>query len=163
MSHQAAASLLAPFATAVADTLRHLEALQPLLEREHEALHGREPQTLNAVIREKLEVLGRLEAAMRGIETLLQRAGLRGGGAGGDALLERLPHPDELGEQWRRLKTRAAEVDRLNARNGSLTKQAQRSTRTALSILTGRQTTDPSYDRRGRDQGGLTGYSLGEA
>jgi flagellar biosynthesis/type III secretory pathway chaperone len=163
MTPELAARLLPAFEAAVADTLRHLETLEPLLDRERDALGGRDPDALNAVVREKLEVLGGLEKAMRGLDGLFAHAGLPGAGKGGDALVAHADASGDLGERWERLKTLAANVDRLNTRNGSLTKQAQRGARTALSILTGRQATDAHYDRKGRDKTRLAGQSLGEA
>jgi len=163
MNPEQARALIPPFTAAVAETLRQLQALEPLLGRERELLGGRDPEALNAVIREKITVLAQLETAMRGMEDLMQRAGLPGGGAGGDTLVAAAAHPPELVDQWEQLKTLAVEVDRQNSQNGRLTQQAQRGARTALSILTGRQATEGAYDRRGRDKTGLTGYSLGQA
>jgi flagellar biosynthesis/type III secretory pathway chaperone len=163
MIPQSSPSIVTRFAAAAAQTLNCLQRLKPLLEEEQRALAGPEVARLQEVLRRKLEALAALELALRDSDALQRQAGYATGRAGAEALLREHPHPPLLDETWGQLAALADAVERLNAVNGSLTSQAQHHTRAALTILTGRESSAPSYDRRGHSGSGLDACSLGKA
>ena len=152
-----------PFGSALANALQSLRELPPLLDEERRALSGQDPDRLGDVVGRKLEALAALELRMRECDSLLSRAGFADGFRGAEELLQRYPHPQSLDDCWRELKALAADVDRMNAINGSVAGQVHQHTRQALAILTGREAATASYDRHGRSGEPLDGYSLGKA
>lgn len=145
------AQLVKAFAATVQASLHGLQTLEPILVREREALSGREPDRLEAVVREKLTELKSLEPSIKARDRLLAIAGLVGGIEGGGQLVSQV-NDIALAEHWSQLVDLAGRVAALNDQNAQLANQGQRATRAALGILTGRPDRDDTYAslRRGR-------------
>lgn len=145
------AQLVKAFAATVQASLHGLQTLEPVLQREREALGGRDPDRLTGVVREKLSELKALEPSIKARDRLLGIAGLPGGIEGGGQLVSQL-NDIALAEEWSRLVDLAGRVAALNDQNAQLANQGQRATRAAISILTGRPNKDDTYGslRRGR-------------
>ncbi|MCB1725323.1 MAG: flagellar protein FlgN [Chromatiaceae bacterium] len=138
------AQLARAFAATVQASLHGLQTLEPVLQRERSALSGRDPDSLNAVVRDKLAELKALEPSIKARDRLLATLGLQSGIEGGDLLVERIGDAS-LAADWSQLTELASRVADLNDQNAQLANQGQRATRAALGILTGRPTSDDTY------------------
>lgn len=154
--------LVTAFTATLEASLHGLQALEPLLEREREALTGRDPQRLEALVRDKLAVLEQLEHSVRARDGLQRAAGFGAGSVDGGRLVAALDQP-ALSAAWTALETLARQVAGLNDRNAQLTVQRQRNVRTALGILTGRPAGDDTYTRLRRRSGADAHHSLARA
>jgi flagellar biosynthesis/type III secretory pathway chaperone len=155
------AQLIKAFTATVQASLHGLQTIEPVLERERDALTGRDPQHLEQVVRDKLVLLNQLEHGVRARDQLQQSAGFEAGPDGGSRLVETLDHP-VLRRDWTQLTALARRVAELNDRNGQLVVQGQRDTRTALGVLTGRNAKDDTYTTLRRKAGAVASCSLGK-
>ena len=73
--------------------------LEPVLEREHAALTTRDPAVLEAVVREEVGQLQRLQHSLQARDRLQQSAGYDAGNAGGTALVV-----GSVGMLWKRIR-----------------------------------------------------------
>ena len=156
------AQLIKAFTATVQASLHDLRSIEPVLRQEQALLTGKDPAQLEQLVGEKLTLLKQLEQSIQARDRLQKAAGLEEGLAGGSALVETLQQP-ALTADWQALTTLAQTVAELNDRNGQLANQGQRTTRTALGILTGRPETEDTYSTLRRKQRGLTRYSLAKA
>ena len=155
-------SFKGPFLATLQATLAGLGELKAVLLEEQQALLGNDPGVLEKVVLHKSERLEQLEHSVQAREQILQQLGLPGGLPGTERFISQHFHPEELLQDWQALLTLSREVNELNQRNGQLARAGERTTREALSILTGRPRTTGTYSRKGAEAHGLSGYSLGK-
>lgn len=149
------------FAAAVAGTMGHLEALGTTLSAERDALIGQQPETLQQIVRTKLELLAELERAVVARDRLQRIAGLPPGLEGGHRFVA--SHAPELAAAWDQLVQLCRQIDRSNTINGQLATQGARRARDALALLTGRDRVPQLYgrDRRQQQPVAIAGHSFG--
>lgn len=121
-----------------------LQALLELLGRERQAIIDREPEVLERIARDKLELLQQIEHGASARARLQKAAGLDAGPEGSERLVRQLNDPS-LTAEWQRLLSLGAEAATENDRNGQLVAQGQRMARAALDILTGRPRQQDTY------------------
>ena len=149
------------FTATVQASLHGLQSIEPVLQREQDALLGKDPETLQQVVREKLVLLKELEHSVHARDRLQKAAGLPAGNEGAGKLVEGLQQ-QALTQDWAALTELAQRVAELNDCNGRLAIQGQRNARAALGILTGRTATDDTYSTLRRRGGGVASYTLGK-
>lgn len=155
------AQIARAFAATVHASLHGLNELKPLLEQEQQALTGRDAERVERIAADKLALLRQLEQSVQARDRLQTAAGVGPGIDGGRRLVLAVAD-DALQSDWNALDALAHEVARLNEDNGRLVQQAQRDTRNALGILTGRSAQDDTYSTLRRRSGALASYSLGK-
>lgn len=146
------------FTATVQASLHGLRTLEPVLQQERQALLGRDPGALEAMVGQKVALLQQLQHSVQARDRLQQTAGHPPGNAGADALVNDI-NSDILSSDWSALLNLAAQVAALNHRNGQLATQGQRATRAAIGILTGRDQSQPTYNHpkhASRAPGGLS-------
>jgi flagellar biosynthesis/type III secretory pathway chaperone len=153
------AQLARAFVATVEANAHGLRALLDLLARERQAIIDRDPETLDSIVRDKLDLLQQIEHGASARERLLQAAGLDKAPDGGDRLVRRLNEP-ALTAAWQHLLALGDQAATENDRNGQLIAQGQRMTRAALDILTGRPSQQDTYGGV-RRRGASAGASLG--
>ena len=136
--------LVKAFAATVQASLHGLQSLELVLQRERDALVGRDPGQLQHVVEDKLARLKALEPSITARDRLLAAAGLQPGMDGGSRLVTDLDDV-ALTRDWSELVTLARHVAELNDCNAQLAAQGQRAARTALGILTGRPSREDTY------------------
>jgi flagellar biosynthesis/type III secretory pathway chaperone len=151
--------LLNAFRATVQASLHGAQTLEAVLEREAQALTGRDPAALEAVVKEKLALLQQLQHSVQARDRLQQAAGHPTGNPGAAALVDASGDPT-LSADWQSLLAHAATIARLNDRNGQLAAQGQRATRQAIGILTGREATEHTYSAVKHRRRAVAGYSL---
>jgi flagellar biosynthesis/type III secretory pathway chaperone len=156
-------SQLQAFTASVQRTLAVLQRLEAALRNEQTALTGNDPDKLQQAVHEKLTVLADLEPLLAERDAIQQRLGVAKGPAGGDQLLASAPADAAVRQQWDALKGCAANVEKLNAQNGQLAIQGEKTARFAVTLLTGRPAEPETYGRSGRSQHALGGLSLAKA
>lgn len=157
----AASPLKNPFRATLDATLSGLRALVDTLREEQAALTGNDPQRLEDCVKRKVAQLQQLEHSVVAREQIQKQAGLEGGLAGAEQFIRGHFTPDEILADWQALKQLSREADELNIQNGKLALAGERSTRQALSILTGRVAQKDTYGKRpDRSNGG--GFSFGK-
>lgn len=154
--------LVKAFTATVQASLHGLQTIEPVLQREQDALTGHDPSVLDDIVREKLELLKQLEHGIKARDRLQQTAGFSIGLEGGQQLVD-AANDASLSGDWAELVRTASRVAELNNRNGQLAIQGQRSTRIALSILTGRDTQEDTYSTLRRRRGAAASYNFGKA
>lgn len=156
-----AASLKGPFRATLEASLAELGRLRDILETEQQALLGQDATALEQAVQEKTRCLETLEHSVKAREQMLAQLGLPGGLGGAEQFLSAHFSPDELLAEWQQLVALSREVAELNIHNGKLAMASERSTREALSILTGRPLAPETYTRKSRSTG-CTGITLGK-
>lgn len=158
-----AASLKGPFRATLEASLAELERLRDILETEQRALLGQDATALEQAVQQKNSCLEALEHSVKAREQMLAQLGLPGGLGGAEQFLSAHFSPDEIKllEEWRQLVALSREVNELNIHNGKLARAGERSTRQALSILTGRSLAPETYSRKNHSTG-HTGITLGK-
>lgn len=151
------------FAASVERTLAALQRLEAALQDEQIALTGRDAVQLERAVRTKITALADLEPLVAERDAIQQRLGAGKGPQGGDQLLAKAPADAPVQETWQALKRCASNVETLNAQNGQLAVQGEKTARQALSLLTGRAAEPETYGRQGKARSGLGGLSLAKA
>ena len=154
--------LVTTFKATVQASLHGLQSLEPVLEQEHQALTGRDPAGLEAIVGQKLALLKQLRHSVDARDRLQQTAGFPSGNAGGDALVSALADT-ALATDWSELRDIAGRIAAANDRNGQLAMQGQRATREAIGLLTGRDQTEHTYGTLRHRKRAAGGYSLARA
>lgn len=155
------ADLIRAFAATVDASVHGLQSLVTLLREEQEALVGQDPEILTQVVKQKSDLLKQLEFSVQARDRLQQESGFEFGLAGGEKLVDLLQQP-ELATQWQQLVELGAAVSTLNDRNGQLVRERQRSTKSALEILTGRPSHDDTYRALRRPDAGMPYRTFGK-
>jgi flagellar biosynthesis/type III secretory pathway chaperone len=155
------AQLIKAFTATVQASLHGLESLADLLQKEQDAVLGKDPERLEQLARDKLELLKQLEYGVQARDRLQIAAGYPAGFAGGDGLVGKLDQAP-LSKDWQSLGDLGERVAEQNNRNGQLVIQQQQAARSALEILTGRLRQDDTYSTLRRKRGGIASYSLGK-
>jgi flagellar biosynthesis/type III secretory pathway chaperone len=153
------AQLARAFVATVEANAHGLQALLDLLTRERQAIIDRDSETLESIVRDKLDLLRQIEHGASARARLLQAAGLDTAPDGGHRLVRQLNEPT-LTAAWQRLIALGDEAATENDRNGQLIAQGQRMARAALDILTGRPSRQDTYGGA-RRHGASGGSSLG--
>ncbi len=153
--------LVKAFTATVQASLHGLRSLEPVLQRERDALAGRDPERLTGIVQDKLAQLKSLEPSVVARDRLLVAAGLAEGLDGGSQLVTTLDDA-ALSHDWSELVALAARVAELNDINAQLAAQGQRATRTALGILTGRPSSDDTYADLRRKPAAAARQTLGK-
>lgn len=153
--------LIKAFTATVQASLHGLQLLEPILRRERDAMGGRDPEILSRVVDDKLAQLKALEPSVKARDRLLSAAGLEAGIEGGNRLVQTLGDA-ALSHDWSELVGIAGRIADLNDTNAQLAAQGQRATRTALGILTGRDTRDDTYTSLRRKSAGTSRATLGK-
>jgi flagellar biosynthesis/type III secretory pathway chaperone len=153
--------LLKAFTATVHASLLGLRELEPALQRERLALTSQNADDLSAAVSDKLEKLKAVEPSIVARDRLQQASGLKAGIDGGARLVDALGD-ESLQRDWRELTRLASEIARLNDVNGSIVAQSERTTRSALEILTGRPRNDVTYSELRRRQSGSAKHFLGK-
>lgn len=156
-----ATTLKGPFRATLEASVAELERLRDILEIEQRALLGQDATALEQAVQQKTSCLEALEHSVKAREQMLAQLGLPGGLGGAEQFLSAHFSPDELLEEWEQLVTLSRAVAELNIHNGKLAMAGERSTREALSILTGRPLAPETYSRKSRSTGS-TGVTLGK-
>ncbi len=149
------------FSATVQASLHGLQSLEPILQRERDALAGRDPEQLTSIVQDKLAQLEALVPSVKARDRLLTAAGLAEGTDGGSQLVATLDDA-ALSRDWSELVALAARVAELNDVNAQLAAQGQRATRTALGILTGRSSHDDTYAELRRKPAAAARQTLGK-
>lgn len=157
-----AAELKGPFLATLQATLADLRRLREILLQEQTALHGKDPEILEQVVQSKNDCLQALQHSVQAREQMLAQLGLPGGLVGAEQFISAHFSPAEMLTDWEALVTVSREVGDLNVHNGKLARAGERTTREALSILTGRPQAAGTYSRKGGQGQQLSGYSLGK-
>lgn len=161
MSEPQTNPFVAAFAAGVADAVRTLETLLPIMQEERLALTGRNAESLQAIVARKQAMLQSLEQSMRERDLLLARTGLP---TGADGVRQFLAHCGDatLAAACDRLAQLGRQLNLANEMNGQLAAQGLRATRGALAVLTGRTEEQPVYAPRGKRARSTASYqSLG--
>jgi len=151
--------LLNAFRATVQASLHGAQTLREILEREGQALAGRDPATLEGIVKEKLALLQQLQHSVQARDRLQQAAGHPSGNAGTAAFIDDAADR-ALSTDWQALLEHAQRIAELNDRNGQLAAQGQRAARTAIGILTGREAADHTYSAVKHRRRAVAGYSL---
>lgn len=157
-------TLKGPFRATLDASLKGLGELVPILQEEQAALTGKDAEKLEGVVARKLELLKELEHSVLAREQILKQAGCVSGGLpGSEQFIRQHFSPDEIVADWKKLLMLSKQVDDLNTQNGKLALAGERTTRQALSLLTGRSQESDTYSGRRKPNGSSTsGYSLGK-
>jgi flagellar biosynthesis/type III secretory pathway chaperone len=148
------------FTATVQASLHGLRSLEPLLRQEQTALTGKDPALLTRLVEQKLGLLKQLEPSVHARDRLQRAAGLPAGLDGGTRLVGTLGE-ETLSADWAEMTRLAQAVAELNDRNSQLAMQGQRTTRSALGILTGRALHDETYGPLRRRRPGTSSHTLG--
>jgi len=130
----------------IQETVSHLKQLKSTLEEEQLALRGINPESLEASVIHKLELLKAIESSLVSRERLQHELQLASGLKGGGDFVKTVKQPT-IQKNWDLLISLTNIVKELNLINGQMISQGQRTTKEALSILTGRETKAPVYTR----------------
>lgn len=155
-------SLKQAFRATIDASLTDLESLEALLREEQSALNGTDAAALEAVVARKLEALTSLEHSLVAREQVLLQADCGSGLDGSEAFIRRHFTPQEILADWKRLKALSIIIDQLNTHNAKLAFAGERTTRQALSILTGRTEEKTTYSRKRKSGDATSGFSLGK-
>jgi flagellar biosynthesis/type III secretory pathway chaperone len=153
--------LIKAFTATVQASLHGLRELHGVLQQEQQAILGKDPERLEQLARQKLELIKQIDYSVQARDRLQKTAGAPAGHEGGEAVVEAIGL-DTLTQEWAELTRAGREVAAHNDRNGQLVMHEQHNTRAALEILTGRHDDDSTYStlrRRGR---AVASYSLGK-
>jgi len=161
MSTQTSSPLKGPFLATLEASISGLRVLAQTLQEEQAALTGNDPQRLEDCVQRKIQQLQQLEHSVLAREQILKQTDCGNGLAGTEQFLRRHFQPQEILAQWQELQSLSQQVDELNISNGKLAMAGERSTRHALSILTGRSEEPQTYGRKA-GKGAAAGYSLGK-
>ncbi len=154
--------LKTPFRATLEASLSDLRRLRQILQDEHQAMLGAQPEALEQIVRLKSEALEQLEHSVEAREQILSELGLPGGLIGTEQFVQSHFSPAELLEDWKTLLSLSREVGELNRRNGQLALASERTAREALGILTRRDPGNPTYSRSGAQRSSLPSGSLGK-
>lgn len=154
--------LKGPFKATILATLAGLRELHGILLAEQKALLGNDAEALEQLVAQKNHALGEIGPSIQAREQMLQQAGLPGGLVGTEQFISTHFSPAEMLPDWEALVSLSREVEELNVHNGKLARAGERTTREALTILTGRPQSADTYSRKGAQHGELSGYSLGK-
>lgn len=151
------------FQATVDASIHGLESLVRMLEKEQQALASNNPEFLEQAVKEKLDVIQELSHSIAARNELQHSLQLPEGLEGGRAFLETFKAPEKVMTVWQKLTDLSKQVVKLNNMNGQMANEGARSTRQALSILTGRSADEDTYSANPRKRKGLSSYDLGKA
>ncbi len=142
--------------------LQCANGLISLLEREHQALTGSDPEQIIAISEEKQTRLGQMQQHLADRQGFLGSLGLKGDRETVEALLHQQTNADTLQQTWQQLMTTATRLSNNNQVNGGIITLGHRHIKEALGILTGHNSSNDTYGPEGR-QGDPTSRSLAKA
>lgn len=139
------------------------QRLLEILEEEHQALSSRQPERITELSETKLNQLKLFEGQMSQREHFLQSLGLSQDKELINKLLQTPNCHPTLAQQWLELKQLANSLQRQNEINGGIVALSQRHIAMALDVLTGQDSSTPTYGRSGKTSGGKTSGRLAKA
>jgi flagella synthesis protein FlgN len=139
---EALASILSTEAAALAE-------LAGLLEREHSLLEENDVDTLERVMEERQESVGRLLRAEDERKNLCRMHGREPDAVGSGQLMAWCDPRGTLRSQWAACANGAARCRELNDRNGALVMARMKRVETLLGALTGKPQEMPTYGPKG--------------
>lgn len=125
-----------------------VERLLEALNREHEVLLSRDTDAISAVVAEKEEALGRLNALAGQRKALLKQAGYSDDKAGFSAFLES-DSSGTMTELWHSLEEGLRACQQQNQINGMMLESSRQQTEQMLQLLLGHGHKTELYDQRG--------------
>lgn len=134
-----------------------------MLETEFDALTGKSPGQIQAIVNEKKQYLIQISNIMEEQNSLLASLQLNRDAKGVARLYENLPESHEWKKNWSRLQNLAKTMSEYNMRNGILVSQHTDHTRKALDILTGNRSEQPVYKYGGKTESTRQSKSLAYA
>lgn len=150
-----------PFRATIDASLKGLSELLPIMREEQAALTGTNAESLEQVVSRKVEKLKELEHSVMAREQILKQAGSGSGLEGSEHFIRQHFSPQEILQDWQKLLELSKSVDEMNTHNAKLAFAGEKTTRQALSILTGRDAEKATYSRR-RQVDTSSGVSLGK-
>jgi flagellar biosynthesis/type III secretory pathway chaperone len=154
--------LKSPFRATIDASLKGLSELAPVLREEQAALTGNDAEALENIVANKIALLKELEHSVMAREQILGQAQCGSGLEGSEQFIREHFSPQEILQDWQRLKELSKEVDELNTHNAKLAFAGEHTTRQALGILTGRSQEAETYSKRRDTKGPAEGISLGK-
>jgi len=139
---EALASILSTEASALTE-------LAGLLEREHGLLEANDVDSLERVMEERQETVGRLLRAEDERRNLCRMHGREPDAAGSEQLMAWCDPSGTLRPQWAQCASGAARCRELNDRNGALVMARMKRVETLLGVLTGKAQETPTYGPKG--------------
>lgn len=154
--------LIRAFVATVDASVHGLHSLADVLQQEASVLVGKDPEVLEQVVKQKIDLLRQLEYSVQARDRLQQESGFDQGLAGGRQLVDLLDDA-EISQRWTELMELSHAVSERNDRNGQLVVQQQRAARSALEILTGRPHREDTYRALRRRNGTTPRHTLGRS
>lgn len=126
-----------------------LTELAGLLEREYSLLEANDVDTLERVMEERQESVGRLLRTEDERKTLCRMHGREADAAGSEQLMTWCDPRGTLRSAWAQCASGAARCRELNDRNGALVMARMKRVETLLNVLTGNSQEAPTYGPKG--------------
>jgi flagellar biosynthesis protein FlgN len=126
-----------------------LTELAGLLDREHSLLAANDVDTLERVMEERQETVGRLLRAEDERKNLCRMHGREPDAVGSEQLMAWCDPHGTLRPQWAQCASGAARCRELNDRNGALVVARMKRVETLLGVLTGNAQETPTYGPKG--------------
>ncbi|MCB1859056.1 MAG: flagellar protein FlgN [Gammaproteobacteria bacterium] len=136
--------------------------LLQVLDHERDALTREDPQGIEATTMDKQQLMVQLRELLTRRDAFLMERGYSTGKPGMDAILKELAADlsDDTQTLWQSLGQVAGKLRDSNDTNGILVSLAQRQTRQALEILTGRTGQQQTYGPGGNQVAGVSAQTL---
>ncbi|MES9855288.1 MAG: flagellar protein FlgN [Sedimenticola sp.] len=129
--------------------LQCAEKLLTLLEQEHQALTGADPDRIIAISEQKQSLVEQMQQHLANRQGFLKRLGLSGDREGVDILLASQPEGGEAQTLWQQLMDMATQMSDKNQVNGGIITLGHRHVRQTLGILTGHNSDNDTYSPNG--------------
>ncbi len=143
--------------------LTHAKRLIDILGEEYEALRKPDAERITVISKEKLTCLQALEQHTRARGRFLAEQGLTSSKAATEELVQSCPKDSPVHGQWQALQALAEQAQKQNEINGGIVALAQRHTRMALDILSGKNVASETYGPGGASRSDTASHSLAKA
>lgn len=143
--------------------LESAQKLDRILVKEHRALTNGDPEQILASADDKQKQMQETLKHLTERNRFLQTLNLSPGKAGIEKFLEALPADSSVGTLWRQLEQLANTLREHNEVNGGIVSLAQRHTRQALDILSGKLYSSDTYGPSGDRQSGPSAPPIAKA
>lgn len=145
------------------EAVREACLLESALERESQALAGRDLEALNQAVSGKHQMAQSLEGLTREQTALLRAGGFDPDGPGMDRCLRTWDEEGRMRPLWDRLQEVMARCRRLNQINGGVVTMQQQQVQQAIHVLRGEDSRTELYDPRGRSISSGASRSISKA
>ena len=150
-------------ASSLAEQQQTSAALLEVLSREYETLSSTHPENLEAIVRQKQELLARLGELDQALRATITAAGFGEDSKGLEAFLRAADTSGRLQQQWRKVADTLRECETQNQVNGGLLELSQRQVEQALTLLRGQPQEGTLYSADGHRIQGSRSRPLAEA